>query len=70
MSFDCYTFISLGIKETFLQVARFNLGSTVILVFEAPLFQGMDPNGKSGFSFSVNKGERVRMGQAIGKWQD
>ena len=53
-----------------MQVARFNLGSTVILVFEAPVFQGMDPNGKSGFSFNVNKGERVRMGQAIGKWQD
>ncbi|KAI9612424.1 hypothetical protein KEM48_004156 [Puccinia striiformis f. sp. tritici PST-130] len=38
------------------EVGAFSLGSTIVLVFEAP----------NHFSFSVKKGEPVRVGQAIG----
>jgi phosphatidylserine decarboxylase len=40
-------------------VGLFNLGSTIVLVFEAP----------EGFRFDVQPGQRVFMGEAIGRCQ-
>ncbi|OQS00179.1 phosphatidylserine decarboxylase [Thraustotheca clavata] len=40
------------------QVAQFKLGSTVVLVFEAP----------EDFEFTVQPGEKIRFGQAIGRF--
>jgi phosphatidylserine decarboxylase len=39
------------------EMGGFQLGSTVVLVFEAPL---------DGFEFNVQQGQKVRVGQAIG----
>lgn len=41
------------------QVGAFRLGSSIVLVFEAP----------SSFSFSVKDGDRVCCGKSIGKIQ-
>ncbi|XP_024526209.1 phosphatidylserine decarboxylase proenzyme 1, mitochondrial [Selaginella moellendorffii] len=54
------------------EVATFNLGSTVVMVFEAPgevedLFKVLD-NPYQGFNFTVEKGQRIKMGQALGQW--
>lgn len=49
------------------EVASFNLGSTVVLVFEAPRRVREDEDGV-GFTFSVKAGERVQMGRALGTW--
>ncbi|EYU19317.1 hypothetical protein MIMGU_mgv1a0064761mg, partial [Erythranthe guttata] len=46
------------------EVAAFNMGSTVVLVFQAPISQS------SEFSFCVKRGERIRMGEALGRWSD
>eukprot|EP00250_Pteridium_aquilinum_P003726 c14025_g1_i1 orf=227-1528(+) len=56
------------------EVATFNLGSTVVLVFQAP--SEVESSEKDatlhtnnrGFTFCVKQGERVLMGQAIGTW--
>ncbi|KAL6005048.1 phosphatidylserine decarboxylase 1 [Asimina triloba] len=44
------------------EVAAFNMGSTVVLVFQAPT---SNSTGKE-FTFSVRNGGRIRMGEAIG----
>lgn len=48
------------------EVALFNLGSTVVLVFEAPV--GETEGNKEGFSFMLEKGQHVKMGELIGHW--
>ncbi|KAH7441331.1 hypothetical protein KP509_03G034100 [Ceratopteris richardii] len=54
------------------ELAAFNLGSTVVLVFQAPKSgekKTLDKDGTRGFEFCVKQGQRVRMGQAIGRWE-
>ncbi|KAL3645329.1 phosphatidylserine decarboxylase 1 [Castilleja foliolosa] len=46
------------------ELAAFNMGSTVVLVFQAPV------SADSEFRFCVKKGDRIRMGEALGKWND
>ncbi|MCO5615071.1 hypothetical protein L7F22_069359 [Adiantum nelumboides] len=50
------------------EVASFKLGSTVVLVFEAPRAEGDEHGNERGFKFCIEQGQRVQMGQAIGKW--
>ncbi|KAJ7513434.1 hypothetical protein O6H91_24G007300 [Diphasiastrum complanatum] len=59
------------------EVAVFNMGSTVVLVFQAPgstlkesehVANGSVASLSRGFHFFVNNGQRVRVGQAIGRW--
>ncbi|GER25694.1 phosphatidylserine decarboxylase proenzyme [Striga asiatica] len=47
------------------ELAAFNMGSTVVLVFQAPISAD---KGQSEFRFCVKKGDRVRMGEALGRW--
>ncbi|TGZ83184.1 phosphatidylserine decarboxylase [Ascodesmis nigricans] len=47
------------------EVGGFNLGSTVVLVFEAPANDGQG-EGKGGFRFTVKRGQTVKVGEAIG----
>ncbi|OWM88364.1 hypothetical protein CDL15_Pgr003776 [Punica granatum] len=52
------------------EVAAFNMGSTVVLVFQAPTSESSAKDESSGFSFCVKKGERVRVGSALGRWHE
>lgn len=50
------------------EMGGFQLGSTVVLVFEAPSSkqaEGGEP--KTGFQWAVEKGQTVKMGQALGR---
>ncbi|KAG0651870.1 Phosphatidylserine decarboxylase 1 alpha chain [Hyphodiscus hymeniophilus] len=60
------------------EMGGFQLGSTVVLVFEAPKGQrpsldegwmGEKTNRKGGWNWNVEKGQKVKMGQALG-WVD
>ncbi|KAL6181293.1 hypothetical protein ACLB2K_047948 [Fragaria x ananassa] len=53
------------------EVAAFNMGSTVVLVFQAPISRSPE-NGESSsdFKFLVRRGDRVRVGEALGRCQD
>ncbi|KAI3398666.1 hypothetical protein diail_8853 [Diaporthe ilicicola] len=50
------------------EMGGFQLGSTIVMVFEAPLGQ-QDESGKlkGGWVWNVEKGQKVKMGQAIGR---
>lgn len=50
------------------EIGGFNLGSTVVLVFEAP-GSGSVP-GKGGFRWAVERGQYVKVGQALGVVED
>lgn len=53
------------------ELAAFNMGSTVVLVFQAPIVQpSADKCPSTEFSFCIKKGDRVRMGEALGRWYD
>jgi phosphatidylserine decarboxylase len=47
------------------EMGGFQLGSTIVLVFEAPA-GGDAPDAKRGFNWAVEKGQTVKMGQALG----
>ncbi|KAK7747153.1 phosphatidylserine decarboxylase 1 [Diatrype stigma] len=48
------------------EMGGFRLGSTVVLVFEAPSPGGANPAARGGFRWLVEQGCRVKMGQALG----
>lgn len=53
------------------ELAAFNMGSTVVLVFQAPILQpSADKSTSAEFSFCIKKGDRVHMGEALGRWHD
>lgn len=49
------------------EMGGFQLGSTIVLIFEAPVAEH-DENGRHtrGWSWSVEKGQKVKVGQALG----
>lgn len=53
------------------EMGGFQLGSTIVMVFEAPLGQE-DESGKlkGGWIWNVEKGQKVKMGQALGRIDD
>ncbi|KAK3039507.1 hypothetical protein RJ639_028089 [Escallonia herrerae] len=53
------------------EVAAFNMGSTVVLVFQAPSMKLPKVKGLSSeFNFCIRRGARIRMGEALGRWHD
>ncbi|KAM7525554.1 hypothetical protein LguiA_015456 [Lonicera macranthoides] len=53
------------------EVAAFNMGSTVVLVFQAPISKfPKERSLSSEFRFSVRRGDRIRVGEALGRWHD
>nr|AKM76649.1 mitochondrial phosphatidylserine decarboxylase [Hypseocharis bilobata] len=53
------------------EVAAFNMGSTVVLVFQAPVSKTLkEKDSSSEFSFCVKRGDRIHVGEALGKWGD
>ena len=48
------------------EIGGFNLGSTVVLVFEAPATSALAGPGQGGFRFCVERGQYVKVGQALG----
>ncbi|KAL7942971.1 phosphatidylserine decarboxylase domain-containing protein [Trichoderma barbatum] len=50
------------------EMGGFQLGSTVVLVFEAPAtLKTADGQEKKGWEWAVEKGQRLKMGQALGR---
>lgn len=47
------------------EVGAFNMGSTVVLVFQAPTALNA-----SEFKFCVERGDKIQMGEALGHWHD
>lgn len=45
------------------EIGGFNLGSTVVLVFEAP---GSEEGGRAGFRWTVKRGQYIKVGEALG----
>ncbi|XP_018446566.1 phosphatidylserine decarboxylase proenzyme 1, mitochondrial [Raphanus sativus] len=53
------------------EVGVFNMGSTVVLVFQAPTANSLDGSSSSSdYRFCVKQGDRVRVGQALGRWKE
>ncbi|KAK4843100.1 hypothetical protein QYF36_004008 [Acer negundo] len=53
------------------EVGAFNMGSTVVLVFQAPSLKSLESEDTSSeFRFSIGRGDKIRVGEALGKWQD
>ncbi|PTB63533.1 phosphatidylserine decarboxylase [Trichoderma citrinoviride] len=50
------------------EMGGFQLGSTIVLVFEAPAtIKTVDGQEKKGWEWAVQKGQKVKMGQALGR---
>ncbi|GAB4858059.1 phosphatidylserine decarboxylase 1, variant 3 [Ancistrocladus abbreviatus] len=52
------------------EFAAFNMGSTVVVVFQAPISNSPGEEASSEFRFCIKQGENIRMGQALGRWHD
>jgi len=53
------------------QLAAFNMGSTVVLIFQAPVHKSLkDEALSSDFRFCIKRGDRIHMGEAIGRWRN
>lgn len=56
------------------EIAAFNMGSTVVLIFQAPISKsktkGQECDGcdSSVFNFCVQRGDKIRLGEALGRW--
>ncbi|KAM0358575.1 hypothetical protein ACHAP4_004550 [Fusarium culmorum] len=49
------------------EMGGFQLGSTIVLVFEAPANKVGENNQHIGWDWAVEKGQQVKMGQALGR---
>ncbi|KAH7242384.1 phosphatidylserine decarboxylase-domain-containing protein [Fusarium tricinctum] len=49
------------------EMGGFQLGSTIVLVFEAPEGKTDENNKHIGWDWAVEKGQKVKMGQALGR---
>lgn len=49
------------------EIAAFNMGSTVVMVFQAPVIIG---DSSSEFKFSIKRGDKIRVGEALGGWRE
>ncbi|PVH33387.1 hypothetical protein PAHAL_9G641400 [Panicum hallii] len=58
------------------EIAGFKMGSTVVVVFEAPAWKwkaredGTFSSASGDFGFCVRAGDKVRAGETIGRWSD
>lgn len=52
------------------EIGGFNLGSTVVLVFEAPGRGSGRGSGQGGFRWAVERGQYVKVGEALGVIED
>ncbi|KAJ1383669.1 Phosphatidylserine decarboxylase-related [Sesbania bispinosa] len=51
------------------ELGAFNMGSTVVLVFQAPISKLLHEGDSSQeFKFCVKSGDRIRVGEALGRW--
>ncbi|KAK9144357.1 hypothetical protein Sjap_004260 [Stephania japonica] len=51
------------------ELAAFNMGSTVVLVFQAPSHKTSKDIRLSEFNFCIDRGDKVRVGEALGRHQ-
>ncbi|KAF4458315.1 phosphatidylserine decarboxylase [Fusarium albosuccineum] len=49
------------------EMGGFQLGSTIVLVFEAPAEKKSENKERRGWAWAVEKGQKVKMGQALGR---
>ncbi|KAJ6789747.1 hypothetical protein PWT90_05747 [Aphanocladium album] len=49
------------------EMGGFQLGSTIVLVFEAPTTATTDGGESKGWEWKVDKGQTIKMGQALGR---
>uniref|UniRef100_A0A0E0K7I6 phosphatidylserine decarboxylase n=1 Tax=Oryza punctata TaxID=4537 RepID=A0A0E0K7I6_ORYPU len=53
------------------EIAGFKMGSTVVMVFEAPVVsKARWREDGSDFDFCIKAGDRIRVGEAIGRWRE
>ena len=48
------------------EMGGFQLGSTIVLVFEAPSTKAEDGKASSGWEWAVQQGQKIKVGQALG----
>ncbi|KAG1354431.1 Phosphatidylserine decarboxylase proenzyme 1, mitochondrial [Cocos nucifera] len=52
------------------ELAAFNMGSTVVIVFQAPVSESPGKDDRSSeFKFCVRSGDKIKVGETIGKWK-
>ncbi|KAH9721226.1 phosphatidylserine decarboxylase proenzyme 1 [Citrus sinensis] len=52
------------------EVGAFNMGSTVVLVFQAPTIKSPNRGDNSNFRFCIKRGDKIRVGEGLGRWQE